>query len=67
LAGHSLGGLFAIHALINRPELFNACIATSPICGGTASERCTRPRSFSRSRRNSRKRSSSRWAMRAGI
>jgi predicted alpha/beta superfamily hydrolase len=29
-AGHSLGGLFAIHALINRPELFNACIATSP-------------------------------------
>jgi predicted alpha/beta superfamily hydrolase len=29
LAGHSLGGLFAIHALINRPELFNACIATS--------------------------------------
>jgi uncharacterized protein len=30
LAGHSLGGLFAIHALINRPELFKACIATSP-------------------------------------
>ena len=29
-AGHSLGGLFAIHALINRPALFNACIATSP-------------------------------------
>jgi predicted alpha/beta superfamily hydrolase len=29
LAG-SLGGLFAIYALINRPELFNACIATSP-------------------------------------
>jgi uncharacterized protein len=30
ITGHSLGGLFAIHALINRPELFNACIATSP-------------------------------------
>jgi len=29
-AGHSLGGLFAIHALINRPGLLNACIATSP-------------------------------------
>jgi predicted alpha/beta superfamily hydrolase len=29
-AGHSLGGLFAIHALMNRAELFNACIATSP-------------------------------------
>ena len=30
VVGHSLGGLFAIHALINRSELFNACIATSP-------------------------------------
>jgi len=29
-AGHSLGGLLAVYALINRPELFNACIATSP-------------------------------------
>lgn len=28
--GHSLGGLFAIHALISRPELFNAYIAVSP-------------------------------------
>jgi predicted alpha/beta superfamily hydrolase len=30
IAGHSLGGLFAIYALIARPALFNACIATSP-------------------------------------
>jgi predicted alpha/beta superfamily hydrolase len=30
LAGHSFGGLFAVHALINRPDLFNACIASSP-------------------------------------
>jgi predicted alpha/beta superfamily hydrolase len=30
LAGHSLGGLFAIHAMISRPELFNAVIAVSP-------------------------------------
>jgi predicted alpha/beta superfamily hydrolase len=29
-AGHSLGGLLAIHALITRPELFNAYIAVSP-------------------------------------
>jgi predicted alpha/beta superfamily hydrolase len=30
LAGHSLGGLFAIHAMISRPELFNAYVAVSP-------------------------------------
>jgi predicted alpha/beta superfamily hydrolase len=29
-AGHSLGGLLAIHALITRPNLFNAFIAVSP-------------------------------------
>ena len=29
-AGHSLGGLFAVHALLTRPELFNAYIAVSP-------------------------------------
>jgi uncharacterized protein len=28
--GHSFGGLFAIHALISRPDLFNAYIAVSP-------------------------------------
>ncbi len=30
LTGHSLGGLFAIHSLIARPDLFNAYIASSP-------------------------------------
>jgi predicted alpha/beta superfamily hydrolase len=30
LAGHSLGGLFAVHALLSRPELFNSYIAVSP-------------------------------------
>jgi uncharacterized protein len=30
LAGHSLGGLFAVHAMLSRPELFNAYIAVSP-------------------------------------
>jgi predicted alpha/beta superfamily hydrolase len=29
-AGHSLGGLFAVHALMSRPNLFNAYIAISP-------------------------------------
>lgn len=30
LAGHSLGGLFAVHAMLSRPESFNAYIAVSP-------------------------------------
>jgi hypothetical protein len=30
LAGHSLGGLFAVHAMTTRPELFNSYIAVSP-------------------------------------
>lgn len=29
-AGHSLGGLFALHAMVSRPELFNAYVAVSP-------------------------------------
>jgi len=29
-SGHSFGGLFAIHALLTRSELFNAVIAASP-------------------------------------
>lgn len=30
LAGHSLGGLFAIHAMLSRPDLFQSYIAVSP-------------------------------------
>jgi uncharacterized protein len=30
LAGHSLGGLFAVHAMLARPELFHSYIAVSP-------------------------------------
>ena len=30
LVGHSFGGLFAIHALMTRPDVFNAYIAISP-------------------------------------
>jgi predicted alpha/beta superfamily hydrolase len=29
-AGHSFGGLFAVHAFASKPELFNAYIAVSP-------------------------------------
>jgi predicted alpha/beta superfamily hydrolase len=29
-AGHSFGGLFAVHALATRPDLFNVVIAVSP-------------------------------------
>ena len=29
-AGHSLGGLFAIHAMVSKPGLFNSYIAVSP-------------------------------------
>jgi len=30
LAGHSFGGLFAIHTMLSRPELFNSYVAVSP-------------------------------------
>ena len=30
LAGHSLGGLFTIHTMISRPELFSSYVAVSP-------------------------------------
>jgi len=30
LAGHSLGGLFAIHSMISKPGVFNSYIAVSP-------------------------------------
>jgi predicted alpha/beta superfamily hydrolase len=33
LVGHSYGGLFAIHTLFHRPELFRAYIAASPSLG----------------------------------
>jgi uncharacterized protein len=29
-AGHSFGGLFAVHAMLARPDLFNAYVAVSP-------------------------------------
>lgn len=32
-AGHSLGGLFAVYSFIEKPDLFNAYIAASPVLG----------------------------------
>ncbi|MBK8813480.1 MAG: tetratricopeptide repeat protein [Acidobacteria bacterium] len=31
VAGHSLGGLFAVYSFVARPDLFNAYIAASPV------------------------------------
>ena len=33
IAGHSLGGLFVVYSLVERPDLFNAYIAASPVLG----------------------------------
>src|SRR6185295_11339504 len=30
LAGHSLGGLFAVHAMLTKPDLFRSYVAVSP-------------------------------------
>lgn len=39
LMGHSLAGLFTLHTLFKKPELFNAYIATSPSLGDPDSNR----------------------------
>src|SRR5690242_10709176 len=46
LAGHSLGGLFAIHAMISRPGLFNSFIAVSPSLGWEKGEALKRATDF---------------------
>ena len=33
LIGHSLGGLFALHVFLTRPDAFNAYVAISPVLG----------------------------------
>jgi predicted alpha/beta superfamily hydrolase len=33
LIGHSLGGLFAVYALLNRPDVFKGYVVTSPALG----------------------------------
>ena len=45
-AGHSLGGLFAIHAMISKPGLFNSYVAVSPSLQWENSEALKRAETF---------------------
>ncbi len=45
-AGHSLGGLFAIHAMISKPGLFNSYIAVSPSLQWADNEALKRAETF---------------------
>jgi predicted alpha/beta superfamily hydrolase len=45
-AGHSLGGLFAIHAMITKPGLFNSYVAVSPSLQWENSEALQRAETF---------------------
>lgn len=51
-AGHSLGGLFAVHTLITRPELFNSYIAVSPSLQWDNFEELERVREFFKARKD---------------
>ena len=45
-AGHSFGGLFAIHAMITKPKLFNSYIAVSPSLQWVDAEALKRAETF---------------------
>ncbi len=51
LAGHSFGGLFAVHALVTRPELFNSYIAVSPSLQWSDDAELKRAQEFFRTRK----------------
>lgn len=46
LVGHSFGGLFAIHALVTKPKLFNAYIAIDPTISWNNGAEITRVQHF---------------------
>lgn len=49
LMGHSFGGLFAMHTLVNKPESFNAYVAISPSIHWNSAELVRKaPEAFSR-------------------
>lgn len=51
LAGHSLGGLFAVHAMLTKPELFNSYIAVSPSLQWDNFEEMDRVKEFFKTRK----------------
>lgn len=51
LAGHSLGGLFAIHAMITKPGLFNSYVAVSPSLQWENNEELKRAEDFLKSQK----------------
>lgn len=51
LAGHSLGGLFAVHAMLTRPEVFNSYIAVSPSLQWDNFEEVDRVKEFFKTRK----------------
>ena len=51
LAGHSLGGLFAVHALVTKPELFNSYVAVSPSLQWDNYEEIDRVKEFFKTRK----------------
>ena len=53
LAGHSLGGLFAIHALIAKPGLFNSYVAVSPSLQWENNEALKRAETFLKNQKES--------------
>jgi hypothetical protein len=53
LAGHSLGGLFAIHALIAKPGLFNSYVAVSPSLQWENNEALKRAETFLKTQKES--------------
>lgn len=46
LSGHSLGGLFAVHAFLTRTELFNAYLCASPALDWDGAQELKRARTF---------------------
>lgn len=52
LAGHSFGGLFAIHAMISKPALFNSYVAVSPSLQWENAEALKRAETFLQNRKD---------------